>query len=80
MSDAWSATTNWETVCKRNAGRRRYNGRRTNRKRWRRLQILERLQAEPAAWGFQAALAREFGVSRATICRDLAAVRRFDWR
>ena len=77
----WSRLTDWETVCRRNAGRRRYNTTRTVRRALRRRQVARLLlkygkQYGPLGRGLQARIARELGVNRSTICRDVWAILR----
>jgi hypothetical protein len=74
MSGTWGALTDRDTVCRRAAGRRRYNAARKRRKQARRTEIILRT-AGRYFWGMQALLAAELGVSRATICRDFRAIR-----
>ena len=80
MSGQWGILTTWDEVCRRNAGRRRYNAGRTFLRNVRRAKIVCQLagtgllQARRLR-GLQARLARELGVSPATICRDLRALR-----
>jgi hypothetical protein len=73
MTAAWSAPTTADEVARRAGGRKHYNSWR----RWlafcrRHTEVARRLFAQ-GAWtrGVQARLARELGVSRATICRDV---------
>jgi hypothetical protein len=76
MSGNWGAPTDWEAVCRRAAGRRRYNAGRRRRKQQRRTEIIiRRTGLDRWEWGLQAALAEALGVSRATICRDFQAIR-----
>jgi hypothetical protein len=78
---AWGAPTSWDVVCRRAAGRRRYNAGRRFLRNLRRAQIVCRLAGTgvPASVGgfrgIQARLAQELGVSPATISRDLRALR-----
>ncbi len=67
----WRGYTNWDTVCRRASGRRAYNVARRVRAEWRRTEVA-RLLAEAGAprRGFQAEVARQLGVSPATISRD----------
>jgi len=72
VSNDWSAPTDWETVCRRNAGRRHYNAVRRFRQAVRRKQVAELLsQAESLAHGTLARIARDLGVSKSTITRDV---------
>src|SRR5689334_2397286 len=80
MSSQWGAPTTWDVVCRRNAGRRRYNAGRKFLRDLRRAQIVGRLAGIGLVnagrhRGLQARLARELGVSPATISRDLRALR-----
>lgn len=70
---SWSAQTEFKTVCKRAAGRRRYNAKRQAEAR-ERFKIVLAMTLPPAGriHGSQAQLARELGVHRSTICRDVA--------
>jgi DNA invertase Pin-like site-specific DNA recombinase len=78
MTAAWSATTTPDEVARRAGGRKHYN---TWRKwlafRRRYVEVARRLFAQ-GAWtrGVQARLARELGVSRATISRDVQYLKR----
>jgi hypothetical protein len=74
----WGAKTSWGEVCCRAGGRRRYNAKRRAQKQYRRTQIFFRLAMAglpKGAWGVQTVLAEQLGVSRATICRDMKAIR-----
>lgn len=73
----WSAQTEFETVCKRAAGRRRYNAERRAKAR-ERFKIVLQLTFPPEGRkrGSQARLARALGVHRSTICRDVASWKR----
>lgn len=74
MTAAWSAPTTPEAAARRAGGRRHYNA-------WRKALAFRRLHLEVASRlfaqgslfrrGIQAELARELGVSRSTICRDI---------
>jgi hypothetical protein len=76
---SWGAATDFDIVCRRAAGRRRYNAQRRAQKQYRRAQILCRTVGLPrGTWGLQAALARALGVSPSTICRDMQAIRDAD--
>jgi hypothetical protein len=67
----------WDETCRRAGGRRRYNARRKAAKFVRRARVLVRLMdfPRPLPWGTQERLAAEFGVSPATIARDMRAIR-----
>jgi hypothetical protein len=73
----WSAQTDFETVCKRAAGRRRYNAERQAEARKRYKQVKDVIWSpDGCKRGTQAELARAFGVHRSTICRDVAKWRK----
>lgn len=75
---SWSAKTDFDVVCKRAAGRRRYNAKRRAEARERYLQVVEAIMPTGGRErGTQAQLARALGVHRSTICRDVAKWRRF---
>src|SRR5262249_21985866 len=80
-NDGWGAPTSWEVVCRCSAGRRRYNAGRKFLRNLQRAKIFCRLAGTGALQdtsrfrGVQALLARELGVSPATISRDLRAMR-----
>lgn len=71
---SWQTPTTWSEMHRRACGRRHYNSVRTFRATLRRGQVFRLL----LAWGFhhgvQADLSRHFGVSEATISRDLAVI------
>ncbi len=72
MTYAWSFPTTPDEVARRAAGRRHYNCWRQHVAFYRRMEISRRLTVQGAfRRGYQARLARELGVSRATICRDV---------
>jgi hypothetical protein len=76
MSANWTAPTSWDAVCRRAAGRRRYNADRRKQKMWRRTEILiMTVGVDRRLYGLQALLARKLGVSPATISRDFEAIR-----
>ena len=73
----WSAPTDFESVCRRAAGRRRYNAKRRAEARERYKIVVEAIMpTNGRKRGSQAQLARALGVSRSTICRDVAKWRR----
>ena len=76
MSANWSAPT--ESYARRAGGRRRYNAQRQFIAEYRRTQLSRLLFCKGAflEHGIQARLARELGVSRSTICRDLQTLLR----
>jgi hypothetical protein len=67
----WRRRTDWNEVCRRAAGRRKYN---LERRRWaaERETVVFQLLLEYGLWewGTLSRIARELSVSRATICRD----------
>ena len=73
----WSAKTDFDSVCKRAAGRRRYNAERRAEARERYKLVVEAIMPpEGRKRGSQAQLARALGVHRSTICRDVARWKR----
>jgi hypothetical protein len=74
----WSAPTDWETVCRRAAGRNAYNSRRRLLQEFRRFELVraaDRLRGRSLwARGAQSELAAMLGVSRSTISRDVKAL------
>jgi len=77
MTAAWSAPTTAEEVARRAAGRTHYNAWRKSMALRRRCEVSRLLTAQGAfRRGYQAKLARLLGVSRATVCRDVATLRR----
>ena len=63
----WSAHTDWETVCKRASGRRRYNSVRHLHMELRRIQVFKLLREGHR----QMEIVKQLGVDPATICRDV---------
>lgn len=78
MSAKWSEKTDFDLVCKRASGRRRYNAKRQAeaKKRYKQVQSVI-WSPDGRKRGTQAELARAFGVHRSTICRDVAKWKRF---
>jgi HTH domain len=77
MTAAWSAPTTPDEMARRAGGRKRYNTWRKSMAFYRRCEISRLLTAQGAfRRGYQTKLARQLGVSRATVCRDVAALRR----
>lgn len=74
----WSRTTTAEEAYRRASGRRHYNFARQGRAWWRQWEIAEwltrKMHLPKPPRGYQAELARMFGVSRATISRDIKAI------
>jgi hypothetical protein len=80
VGNDWAAPTDWETVCRRAAGRRHYNAVRGFRRLERPLTVARLLREYAGAGrGLQARIARELGVSPGTICRDVRFVHN-EWR
>jgi len=71
---SWSAPTSWEEVKKRAAGRAKYNALRRLNAQLRRRQVLQLLGEIGWTYGSQATVARQLGVSEATISRDMATI------
>jgi hypothetical protein len=71
---SWSGPTSLDEASRRAGGRRRYNRVRRFLATYRRYQLARLLRDRGGwtDWGTQARLARELGVSRSTICRDVA--------
>jgi hypothetical protein len=78
MTAAWTAPTTPEAAARRAGGRRRYNAQRQFVAKYRRAILSKLLFAKGRLFerGTQAQLARDLGVSRATICRDVKALLR----
>jgi hypothetical protein len=74
---SWSTETDFATVCKRAAGRRRFNAERHAKAR-ERFMLVSKLSSSPEGRkrGSQAKLASILGVHRSTICRDIASWKR----
>lgn len=68
--------TNLDEAIKRAAGRRRYNYMRHIQAEVRRSELVEFMWDVGVSYGSQAAAARLFGVSEATISRDMAVIMR----
>jgi hypothetical protein len=75
---SWAAPTDAAEVWARAGGRRRYNRRRQDLATLRRIEVLRLARRNEHGWllarGFQADAARRFGVSPATISRDVKAI------
>lgn len=73
-ADSWTATVSRSEMSKRAGGRRAYNARRQSAAKARQAKIHEaiaEMNFNWADWRARAELARQFGVSRATITRDI---------
>ncbi len=75
MSNNWTAPTDFGTVCRRAAGRRRYNAARKPEALAADTDHSTRAVGGPRVVRDPGTLARELGISRATICRDFKAIR-----
>ena len=69
MTAAWTAETTPEAAARRAGGRRHYNAVRCFARILRRVEVMRRMTCQGTLFrhGFQTELARELGVSRATI-------------
>jgi hypothetical protein len=71
----WSEPVSDDLAARRAGGRRRYNARRAILARFRQARVMELLcAAPPLAHGTQARIARELGVHRSTVSRDIRQV------
>jgi len=74
----WSLAVPADGAHRRAGGRRRYNADRRRAAELRREQVLAQMAASGSRFmterGWQARTARELGVSRATVCRDVDAL------
>ena len=73
---SWSDSTTWETVCRRAAGRRRYNAHPAFKAMLRRAHVARLWRECERLRGAGATIAGVLGVSEATVSRDLAIIRR----
>jgi hypothetical protein len=74
-NNEWGAFASWDEVCRRAAGRRHYNSWRQAVRQLRRLQVVRLLARYPLTRrGTVRGIARELGVSPATISRDIQAL------
>ncbi len=76
MTAHWSAPTTPDVAARRAGGRRRYNAWRQQKAQHRRTILSHLLSVKGRLFekGIQARLARELGVSRSTLCRDIRAL------
>jgi hypothetical protein len=83
----WSQFTDFDTVCARAGGRRRWNEERAARAKVRRRDVAALLLKYSRAmnlsrgrlvhWGIYSRIARDLGVHRSTICRDVKVITSF---
>jgi hypothetical protein len=72
---AWQDSVDDDEAARRAGGRRHYNARRRLAREYRRTQVANMLlRRPPFEWGAASAIARELGVHRSTICKDLRAL------
>ena len=69
----------WDAVCRRAGGRRKYNRVRQLRAELRLVKVVALLELTGFARGYQSRIARILKVSRGTISRDIARLRRRLW-
>lgn len=68
---SWTWPVSDDEAARRAAGRRHYNSIRRLHAELRRVKVAELLRGRFLDWGVQAEIARELGVSRSTVCRDV---------
>ena len=74
MTTSWSAITSHDIAERRAAGRRRINAQRHYRAERRRAQVLQMVMERGGLeHGIRAEIARQIGVSRSTVSRDIKA-------
>jgi DNA-binding CsgD family transcriptional regulator len=71
---AWRQPTTWAEVCRRAAGRTRYNKVRQLRAALRRREVLKLLGEFGWTYGSQSEIARRLQCSAATVSRDVAVL------
>ncbi len=74
-----SPCSEWESICRRAGGRRRYNARRRWAAEMRLFEVARLLNEVEYGRGYQTRIAKLLGVSRGTICRDIARLKRVYW-
>jgi len=72
--ESWGAATGWDEVCRRAAGRRHHNAHRRTLQLYRRMLVSHLILRYGYYRGIQVRIARELGVSEATISRDVRAM------
>jgi hypothetical protein len=75
LSNKRTTNLDWEATCRRASGRRHYNSVRQFLANYRLTQLVELLHETGFRRGYQTQIAKELGVHRSTICRDLARLR-----
>ena len=74
-----SPCSEWDAICRRAGGRRRYNQARQWAAEMRLSQVAKLLNEVPHERGYQTRIAKRLGVSRSTVCRDMARLKRTYW-
>ena len=74
-----NASPSWDAICRRAGGRRKYNRKRQIQAEYRLTQVVRLLDKFGFCRGYQTRIAEELGVSRSTICRDIARLLRRHW-
>src|SRR5262249_18500878 len=74
MGKPWGSPTTWDEVCRRAAGRRHYHAMRRLWRDLRRRKVVKLLARHGLGHGVRARVARELGVSEATVSRDVRAI------
>lgn len=69
----------WDAICRRAGGRRKYNRMRQIQAECRLTQVVRLLAEFGFCHGYQTRIAEKLGVSRSTICRDIARLLRRHW-
>ncbi len=79
MSNGWGEHVPFDEACRRAGGRRLYNQWRQFKAELRRGQVVELLGVYGLGYGAQARVARQLGVSRSIVCRDVRALWALRW-
>jgi len=80
MGNDWNNPTDFITVCKRVGGRKKYNAHRRRQARARQGDVARLLKIYGQRRGVVTLIAKELKTSKATICRDLKALRLGRWQ